>query len=1527
MKAFRSGRGGSSPRGKSNSTKVSAPLPFNLPSRKHEKGIDSFVSTTSTWGSPSTPSSAVLATTSPATEGYNSTSGSGTNASAAGQGGDSPQLDSAASPPFQKSTPRAWGVVAHTPEQSLEEYPTAAEAAKKTQDLHEHQNHGSINITNTTTTTNSSASAASAKRTNTSGSTTSGEPMAKTVSTLSSGADNWDEADEDESVDFLNAEAIEFADGAVLVAAAVAQTAENQKEEDPPQTAPTPTPASHREERVVDRGDVDFNRAWPNRSQPGPGSSLYQPNLEQSPRYGSQDRSHPSLWQGGQGGPNDRRLSADRTQTHHLSQRRESFGSRESYQGAPRRDSLGPKEPFSGPRRDSANYRDPQERRDSFNRPGNFNRDRDPYHHRDNDYNMDRRPSHDRPPYTSERFPDRHQRDFQLLARPKEGSNDRLGPHDPNPAGQASYPQAHHPPLGARGPHDPIHPRDMDNRATYSHAHMAPSAAVEYDRPAHVTEDQREAMRHAADEARKRREEEEKKFEEAKARARARADELAKKAEEEKLAKAKEEEAAKEAERLEKEKKEAESKENQESTSSAAAALAITDLPETVREFGDPRNRPHIKTMTEADKNEAMAQWKALPDRLVKEEAERVARIQENRRLKAEQEQPSTAASSSLANNTTPAVGPWRRSGNATSAKATSNGSEKQDISDKKDDKKPREATRSGASNPHPAPQEVRVEQLDEVMHRIEESLQARGNSAKTMEDSKTHKSASIQNSTVQGLVANAPDKVAEANPSENSVDNIQKSPSPSSDNLAAKEKPRNAKDTLPNKEETKSLPNEDKVPVTTPEATKEENVKDQTSKEAPSNGSRTGARATNGRISRSAAAAIGKGSYPAKLNGLNGSVKVSQISKIHARLSLQTAGDVDLELPSDLESQSNKAANAPLSKETAAQKSQSTKRNSLLSSGTATIFPVNVEKAAKNRGSMSFMVESEIDGHSADSNEAEDALHSTQSMVASSQWGDSKTALPHLAPQVGNEAPANENMKKAWESTLSSGQQPDSDFLPNEGAHQVHQHDGVIGNVSQGMVMAPGMYMMSTSAPGVGNPMTHMWSAPIGVESSQAGPGIAPGGVVMAGPGGGATGHPGQPFPMVVPYYPQGFPVNGHQMYYYYHNRGLPPPLAQFPGGVIAPHGSMPISPREGLNNSNGGGGGLGSPDLTSNQAIPPHSSGGSDSKAENASATNTNNSGSVLGPHHWLPRFSAAGDAPPQQAVAGGPFLMPIPASQHANIIAAANINRAPHARPFGHHQQQHHQHHHAQQQQQQARMHNTGSSSLEGNFQEGPRSPSSTEGWGDAAIGPNGMNVSNQSSNGGSGGGRNYNQGNAGSSSWGSGNGRMNANGPPGSGGSYGSYQQQQSSSSSSTQHPHPGGGYRGGRGGYNGGFGNHREFRPRGGYGGSHMGPQGHHHGQHGQGHSSNFHYGQQGNVNGPQQQHGSSPAGNPSNPSSGDHHHHQHQHQHQTQNQGSFGGGSYSHRPAHGAAAASATTNVAATGTTTAVGSSGNALQY
>lgn len=133
------GRPGQILRGKSNSAKVAAPLPVNLPSRRLEKGHDvSLVSSGSSWGSPSMQSSAVLGSSSstassPAADGSSPLS---TGGASAGQGGDSPQPEAHSSPSTFPKAPRAWGVVAQTHEQHLEEYPTAAEAAKKSQELH-----------------------------------------------------------------------------------------------------------------------------------------------------------------------------------------------------------------------------------------------------------------------------------------------------------------------------------------------------------------------------------------------------------------------------------------------------------------------------------------------------------------------------------------------------------------------------------------------------------------------------------------------------------------------------------------------------------------------------------------------------------------------------------------------------------------------------------------------------------------------------------------------------------------------------------------------------------------------------------------------------------------------------------------------------------------------------------------------------------------------------------------------------------------------------------------------------------------------------------------------------------------------------------------------------------------------------------------------------------------------------------------------------------------------------------------------
>ncbi|KAI1315285.1 hypothetical protein EDD11_001017 [Mortierella claussenii] len=1448
MKSFRSGRGGSSLRGKANNTKVSAPLPVNLPSRRQEKaGYESLVSSGSSWGSPST-SPAVLgsssaaagaSSSSPVIEGATPLASAG-NASTAGQGGvsggDSPQLtdsnnntnsnnnvgnpngngsnnngtSSAAGSPYQKPAPRAWGMVAHTPEQRLDEYPTAAEAAKKTQEQHDlHQNHGHIN-----------SSSVSGKRTIAPSSADSGEPMSKTMSALSSGADNWDEADEDENVDFLNAEAIEFADGSVIVAEAVGHTVETHKDDE--LTSSPSASMGRREERIVDRGDVDFSRAWPNRSQPNAGPSLYQPHPDSTPRYGTQDRSHPSLWQGA---PADRRPSTERNPGYLPHQRRESFGNRDGYLNGARRDSIGHKDshPGPGPRRDS-NYREshPPERRDSYNRPGSFNRDRSPYHHRESDYHQDRRLSHDRPPYTSDRFPDRHQRDFQLLTRPKESSMDGYGPHDIVPgshSGPHAHPHSsqlnppHHPSPGVRGPHEHVHPSDMDYREPV-HTPMGPSSAFEYDRPVQVTEDQHEAMKHAAEEARKRREDEEKKFEEARARARAKADELARKAEE-KQAKQKEEEAAKEAERLAKEKEEQEAKKSQEEAAVTLTVAAQDGTPESVREFGNPRERPHIKDLNDNAKQEAMAQWQALPDKLAKEEADRIARIRDDKRNKVDEDQ-----SSSLAVKTTPApTAPWRRSGNVVASKDTSDSAPKPDIPAKKDEK----------AMPHTGTLEPPLEHADEVMPRMEERLHQRSDAAQEAESIK-------QERTSTGVTADGSGKTDDEGVANSPIENAQK---PSTTALEKSISKRNAK-----------AVRAERVSGESTSRRREENKESAGVKEATTQNedSKSEVRPSKGRISRHAAAMIGKGNYPAKLNGLNGTVKISQISSIHARLALQPAGDVDIDLPGDLQQQrqdegkSSKASREQV--KTSDKLSSNSKRNSLLNSNATIIFPSNVEKAAKNRGSMSFMVDSEIDGASSNLNGPE---INSQSTVTSSQWGDSKTALLNLSPLAGKEIPADDSVKKAWDSTPSLDQ-------PTDATHTAHHSGGVNNSGPQDVALSSGMYMVGSSGPGAVNLMAqqHTWSAVNGADAtSQTGPTMTPGGVVMNGPGGNASGHPGQPFPVVMPYYPQGYP-SGPTMYYVYPRGPMPPPMAQFPGGGMPPHGSMAMSSRDGMSGSIVA---HGSPDV-STQIMSPHTiltadakTDGSNSNGNNNHNSNNNNrtsasaNGSALPHHHWLPRFSAAGDAPPQQAVvaaAAGPYFVPVPGSQHPNILAAANLNRVPQSRPYGHHHQQ------QQPPQQHGHSHGAGEASLENSFQEGSPSSSSVDGWGSHGT------LTNSPSHGveGSNIGRNYSQGNgnasaSSASSWTGGNSRMNVNGlsGPGGSGAYGGgggggggggYQGSSPLTTPHGHHPGAGGHRGGGRGGYGGGGGysGYREFRPRGGYnGGSPMGQVHHGHGQH------------------------------------------------------------------------------------------------
>ncbi|KAF9932140.1 hypothetical protein FBU30_008827 [Linnemannia zychae] len=1425
VKSTKHGRGGSSIRGKPNGAKVSAPLPLNLPSRRHEKGGHdvSLVSSGSSWGSPSAPSTAVLGTAS-STSSSPPTGGASPLLTAIpqGTGGDSPQPDAQGGSPFQKTTPRAWGAVAQSSDSNLAEYPTAAEAAKKSQ---EHQGeHHKINAATQNTTTNSNSAVKS-----TTPIPTSGEPMAKTVSAMS-GGDNWDEVDDDEGVDFLNAEAIEFADGSVVVAAVVAQTTDTPKDEELQQPISSPKPTTSQlsvssqkpfnqqtsvnhqsEEKIVERGDVDFSRSLPNRNPSNMTHSLYHHNHEQSSRYGSHDRSHSSLWQGG---PSDRRSSSDRGQSFHSGQRRESFGSRD-HSGPPRRESY--------------------DRREPPIRSGSYSRERDmPY--RDSDYGLDRRLSHDRQTYGADRFIDRPQRDYQLLSRSKDGSLDRSGSfgrsgtsdyqssyshshsgpydrsghsdrggpldrgghHEFSPSGYRGYNYQQFSPNMENGPYDSPRSRDSHDSRLGSYTHLVPQGVVEYDRPAQVSEEQREAMKHSAEEARRRRQEEEAKYEEAKARAKAKADELAKKAEEAKLAKEKEEKAAKEKEEREaKEREELEAKHTKAKEEAEAERLA--NVPATVREFGDPRQRPHILKPSEEEEKEAMAKWQALPGRLAMEESERKAQVKEKRRLEEEKQKAvinhkvSSTSSNATTVSSTSAAGPWRRGQPLPKAKSDFH-SQPESLSApaSKKDEKTVEDHQSSLPTSQGTIHKPAVEQLDKVMHRIEESFQSQGNSLQAVDANMKRPADQVEHAIqTSGSTADVADKdIVVLETGQISLDSANDK-APSKDVTKIASVSRGEKSTIDSttwrKEDYKdSLKVESTIASDHSTMSNADETKvnsDITSKPQPIGNEKT---------SRSAVATYYKGNYPAKINRINGTAKIADITKIHARLSLQSAGDQILE-PSNKSKIEGKAKELMKVKREAAKLGSSSKRNSLSASSPATIFPINVEKAARNRGSMSFMVESEIDPPlKTDIKITEEPVLKSLDTATTNREESTKEDSNQVSVQSLDES----------QQSAAHNQQKHGAPLPMDGS--VNQHAQPI------------------------------WGGTTGVEAGNQGGVVGAHTVIMAAPG--VSGpHPPQPFSVMIPqqYYLQGY----HQHPYFFQRPLAPPPpphMNAFPGAAMhPPFGAVQISPADAR----------GSPELIGqSQTVVP--SGSTDAQNDVGSQVAASPSSSILGPHHWLPRFSVAGDAPPQQAIVSagpGPFMVqaPTPQQAQANIMAAANINRVPQPRPYSHpppmvHQQALPPH----TLKQPGRVQTSGSASLESSFQEGSGSPTNADSWNSSAA----ITSNPTSTSPGNSGNRAHGPGQM--HSWTPGTGRAPPMGGVGSGpnGTYGNYQPM-------PHHIHPGGG-RGGRGNYSN-FHPSREFRPRGGHNVGHMNQQ------QIQGSPSSYSYGHQ------QQQHGNQPIGSSS----------------------------------------------------------------
>ncbi|KAF9430430.1 hypothetical protein BGZ94_006907 [Podila epigama] len=1449
-------------RGKSNSPRVSAPLPVNLPSRRHEKAGNDFslMSQGSSWGSPLSVTTSVLGTpsaastpgegSSPTVPSSNTTAATQTGSTAKGPpptestGNDSPHLNSSPtlSSSLHKTPARAWGLVTQTKDHHLEEYPTAAEASKKNHADHESQS------SNTNTTSNSTqASHGKTEHATSNTSSKSGEAMAKSVSGLSTD-NNWDEVD-DEGVDFLNAGEIQFADGSVVVTATTTsseQAKDTVKSKEPTSTEPTEL----REERVVERGEVDFNRGWPNGSSAAaPSSSLYQHQSEPSTRQSPSDKSQSQFWQSGV-----RRPSADRSNAPPYSQRRDSSG----HSGPNRRDSFGHKETYSGPRRDSAGHRDGHrdghfERRDSFenrdrgyNRMPNHSRDRE-FSGRDINHNPERRPSYERPHY-NDRMPERHhQRDFQLLTRPKDHLSDRHGPHDPLPSG---HPMGGHPTPGYRshgsmGVHDSGH---KDSGFNHANGHVGDTE----DRPIHVTEDQTTAMKNAAEEARKRRLEEEREFQESQARARAKADELAKKAE---AKKAQEEEANK-------------AKKAQEEEANKATAAKTS-------QFKTP-------LMTAAERDQALANWKALPEKLTKETHENQLRNQEAWRQREAE---------------------YRRQKDGGSAAKEGAG----------------QAASKGKDHPPVAgaEQEIRTGQLDKVMHQIEDKLQARGKSVqqvgasmKSPSDTVATSPKEVTSTTVGAeatpsaesgkLVASMDEKdvakdrtrgakgargkstVAEQQASSGSWRKEQSQPKESA---KAKESNKHKESTAPAPHETADSwrrtetrpsagPKEDlkekdeSKSNMKPEAKEDTQSKDETeAKEQPKESKKTTStvleakpqttimqeehsqasseddtakRATPSVLPRSpqatpatmkttenkedatapapvAVAEVAPESYPAAtVRAEVAMAKVSQISRIYKRISTHPAGSVLV---------GSRGESGPDRAKTSA-KNQAKKRNSLSNSTVATIFPDYVEQAALKRGSMSFMVESEIDLQ--DKKHEEKSEDKTEPAAVSLQGGGDKKSLPQLAPTLNNaDMPANDSAKKAWDSTMAS-EMNNGNHAPVSGSVQAANRGGNLRShgfprvsaapPGQGMPVGPNLYLMS--AQGGANPMTqHLWSQP--VESNQSSP--------MA------AGAPVSPFPVMMPYY-NPYTVNGPPPFVYMVPQGRmhqPPHLAPYPGRALPSSGdqhvgmevSPPVSPSDGGFQDSATGASerpAGTvKEGSSDKTHPPQpAQTGADSNA--ASAT--------FGPHHWLPRFSAAGDAPQPQA----PFVVQAP---QANLLAAANINRVPQSRPYGGpHQQLHHPQPRRHSPPMQRRHGSPGRDLMD---PTGPSliTPNGVSGLGDDAGSPPTDNWASPSSHphqktmGGNGnfnhhqqhhhhhhgGDHNFN----GHNNHGLNNGAQNPQVPP----------------MVHPPHQHHSGGYagfRGGRGGYHQNNNHHREFRPnqngRGGYGHQvhPMSSQAHHH---------------------------------------------------------------------------------------------------
>ncbi|KAF9970990.1 hypothetical protein BGZ73_006126 [Actinomortierella ambigua] len=1213
-------------------------------------------------------------------EGPNPMASTGPHLSTTAAGAESPMSDSSGAATTPKPPPRVWGLVAATTEKNLAEFPTAAEASKM-------------------------AAHDSAQADSSSGHHQGTNGISKSI--------------DDENEDFLFAEKIEFADGAVNVKEVVNLVARSEESKTPQQQDTTAQIAPRREERVVERSDDDFDRQWPHRSGPGTFGA------DSTSRYshGTGDRSRQQLWQGSaptSARDPERRPSMDRDRRpstdHHgpffgppSSGRRESFGQRDSFRGngpsrrdsaTGRLDSLGPPSRDYGDRRDSFDHH--RDRDYDYGRGRAFSRDRE-YGRGGDDFSQDRRGSYDR--RSQDRSSQRY--DHHIGSRPRDPLSER--------SRDRSHDFIHHDGPGTSGGRGPYHDQGTSYGRQHPYAQVPPPppGVVEFDRPSHVSEEQRETMKHAAEEARKRREEEERQREEARARAKAKADALAqamdkKKQEKEEAEHAKQEEEKARAAAIEKEKQAAQDSERAKAKVSAAAS------PTAVADRGKGRNgKPRVTSGAEQVGDvDAIAEWNALPAKLVQEGKERAEQVRAERRREEEERRGASAAPNAWTSGQSNLTTSWRRADTGASDVATSSLPSSTPVTNGST-LKPEPAIRPPASN---ETKEPTVGQIDSVMKNIKEHFDSRGTSLEKMEAS-IRKEAQRQEAAATSVPT---DISAEAASTPVTTARDGKAMSPETDSLAekglsARERqklrgPRGGAErapaaaapatTLPQsradhaqtwRRETplvEAKPVVTAVPTETKDAQQvstgdgtatsiEEPVKtsvDDVPRPEPavtpvvsgkggddSAPTETKSKEPN-RVRAEKAVTAPNGAvrpvkrrepldYPARTVDPNQHATIGDITTLFARISNLPAGESPAYDPLALKAATPQTTDIPTA--AAASKTQvpgdaaatttaaadktakdhhlksghATKRHSLSSMSAPIVFPSNVEQAI-NRGRMSFMVASEIEGEAV----ADKSIVESKSEVTVEKAPSDTTTQQASDAQQG--VANGGNLTKPVTSVPS--------VLPSS----VAIHPGIYG-------IQPGASAGAAALP------QYPWS---GVDSSQ--PGSLSGSTGMMMPPTGSTGHTMQPYQHVM----QPFYTYVHPYFFQYGHRGpMHPSLAQYSAAAMVSGGQQNRMMVDGATAAalataaSQHGGFSSAPGVSNSSSITVSSATvtsnlGTTSIKNSAAGTTTAAAAGATGQanetHPWLPRFSAAGDAPTATtATTHVPIVVP-----GSNIIAAS-------------------------------------------------------------------------------------------------------------------------------------------------------------------------------------------------------------------------------------------------------------------------------